>query len=347
MTGNSRRILITRTDRLGDVVLSTPAIRLLREQNPDAYIAFMVRPENFDVVSNNPHLDEVIIYDKRGIHKSFWSTINFAFRLRKKGFDMAIALHPTNRVHVMLFLAGISRRIGYDRKMGCLLTEKIFHDKQEGTKHEVDYNFDLLKKCGLDTDGADRLPYVVTDERQKKRVDFILEENEIGDNIIAFHPGASCPSKRWPPERFIQVADMLVEKYGCDIVVVGSGETKTYSSQIVSEVRSKAFDLTQKLSIGELSEVLSRCRLFISNDSGPVHVSVAVGTPTVVIFGRSDPGLSPLRWGPLGESDKVLHKDVGCQKCLAHNCERHFECLQAVTDEEVFQASVTILKQKT
>lgn len=338
-----KRILITRTDRLGDVVLSTPVIRHMRKLYPDAHIAFMVRPENRDVVANNPHLDEVIVYDKRGLEKGFWNTVRFAFGLRKKKFDTAIALHPTSRVHVMLLLAGIPLRIGYDRKMGFLLTKKVPHIKQEGDRHEVDYNFDLLERSGFDVEGADRRPYMVTADNDKRLIDSVQKDSGIVDNIIAIHAGASCPSKRWPPERFALVGDALSEKYRCDIVLVGGDETAKYSKAVASRMKCKAVDLTGMLLVGELAELLSRCRLFISNDSGPVHVSVAVKTPVVVIFGRKDPGLSPRRWKPLGDKDTVLHKDIGCETCLAHNCEIDFACLKAISAEEVVAAAEKVL----
>jgi len=338
-----KRILITRTDRLGDVVLSTPVIRYMRGKYPGAYIAFMVRPENRDVVANNPHLDEVIIYDKRGSQKSFWNTVRFAFGLRKKRFDTAIALHPTNRVHIILFLAGIPLRIGYDRKMGRLLTRRIPHHKQEGDKHEVDYSFGLLEHAGFDITKADRRPYMETGDKERHMIDSIQKNFGIGDNFIAVHAGASCPSKRWMPERFARAADILSEKYSSDIVLVGGDETVEYSSLTVSRMKHKAVDLTGMLLVGELAELLSRCRLFISNDSGPVHVAVAVRTPVIVIFGRNDPGLSPGRWGPLGEKDIVFHKDVGCRTCQAHKCEKDFACLRAVTVDEVVGAAGNIL----
>jgi len=339
-----KRILITRTDRLGDVVLSTPVIRFIRRVYPEAYIAFMVRPENRDVVAGNPHFDEVVIYDKYGSQKSFRNTIKFAFSLRNKRFDTAIALHPTNRVHIMLFLAGIPVRIGYDMRMGRLLTKSFLHRKQEGNKHEVDYNFDLLQQAGFDTDGADRRPYMVTTDNDKRMIDSVEKDRGFKDNIIAIHAGASCSSKRWPPEKFARVADMLNEKYRADIILVGGDETVRYSSLVVSGMKSKVIDLTGMLRLGELAELLSRCRLFVSNDSGPVHVAVAVGTPVVAIFGRNNPGLSPDRWGPLGEEDRILHKDVGCETCLAHNCEKDFACLKAITADEVANAAGEILK---
>jgi len=325
-------------------VLSTPVIRHLRKLYPDAYIAMMVRPENHDVVDNNPDLNEVILYDKYGFQKSFPGTVKFAFGLRKKRFDTAIALHPTNRVHIMLKLAGIPERIGYDKKTGWLLTKRIAHFKQEGGMHEADYNFDLLERAGFDVDGADRRPYMFTDDGDRRLVDTVMRDQAIGGDIIALHAGASCPSKRWPPERFAALADELNGK-GYSIVLVGGDETRSFSDRVTQMAKTRVADITGMLLVGELAEFLSRCRLFISNDSGPVHIASAVNTPVVAIFGRKDPGLSPGRWGPLGGRDVILHKDVGCEVCLAHDCDKGFECLKAITVEEVIEASEKVLDQ--
>ncbi len=338
-----RRILITRTDRLGDVVLSTPVIRFMREQYPSAYIAFMVKPYCEDVVRHNPHLDEVIVYKKCRRHKNFWGTFRFAIGLRMRRFDMAVALHPTNRVHIMLFLAGIPIRIGYDRKWCRLLTKRIPHEKHKGHKHEVEYNFDLLAKAGFDVNSADRRPYMITKTKEKRIVDLVLKYQGVVNKMIAVHAGASCLSKRWPPERFAQVCDMLASKFGYDIILVGGSETMRHSHKVLSHIKRKAVDLTGVLRVGELAELLKRCSVLISNDSGPVHVSAAVGTPVVCVFGRSDPGLSPLRWRPYGEEHVVIHKNVGCPECLAHNCIKNFECLWAVSAEEVTSAVEKIL----
>ncbi len=144
-----KKILIMRLDRLGDVVLSTPVITNLRAAFPQAYIAFMCRPPAKDAVEGNPELDEVIVYDKDGIHKNFFKTCRFASALTAKSFDWALVLHPTNRAHIIAFLAGIPVRVGWDRKMSFLLTKKIAHVKHEGAKHEVEYNLDLLRAMGV------------------------------------------------------------------------------------------------------------------------------------------------------------------------------------------------------
>ncbi|MBD3425772.1 MAG: lipopolysaccharide heptosyltransferase II [Candidatus Omnitrophica bacterium] len=337
------RILLSRTDRLGDVVLSTPVIRRLRELYPDSYIAMMVRPENRGVIGNNPHLDEIIVYDKYGFDKSFLATLRFAMRLRKKNFDAAIALHPTNRAHLIFFLAGIPERIGYDRNLAFLLTKKIPHRKQKGEKHEAELNLDLMREAGFDVTGADRHPYIITSDNDKRLVDSMWQDRKLSQKVIALHVGASCPSKRWPVERFALLADRLYKDTGSDIVLVGGDETASFSARVCSQMQTPAVDMTGMLIIGELAEFLSRCRLFISNDSGPVHVSVAVGTPVVAIFGRKDPGLAPLRWGPLGAKDQVLHRDVGCDICHAHNCRKDFACLKAITVEDAYEAAMRIL----
>jgi lipopolysaccharide heptosyltransferase II len=340
-----KRILVTRTDRLGDVVLSTPVIRFLREYCPSVRISFMVGPNAVDVVGNDPYLDEVIVYDKKGKHKGFLGMFLLAIKLRFKRFDTAIALHPETRIHMLFFLAGIPSRIGYDRKLGFLLTERIPHHKQEGLKHEVDYNFDLLRKAGYDTKGAKRYPYMITGGAECARVDAILEEKAIKKEMIAVHAGASCASKLWSPERFANVCDILGKDQLYDILIVGGKGTESLSKEIMAKVSVPVHDLTGRLTVGELAEILARCRLFISNDSGPVHVAVAVGTPVISIFGRNLPGLSPRRWGPIGERDVAIHRAT-CAECLAHNCRNANQCLLLVTVDEVVKAAWNILRYK-
>ncbi|MEE9500248.1 MAG: hypothetical protein V3V42_03020, partial [Candidatus Omnitrophota bacterium] len=184
------RILLTRTDRIGDVVLSTPAIKAMRDKFPASYIAFMVRPYAKDIVEGNPYLDEVIIYDKYGKQKSLFGTIKFAFELRKKKFDRAFMLHPTNRVHLISYLAGIPERIGYDRKLAIFLTKKIPHLKENGKKHELEYTLDLLNSTGIEA--KDKELFVPIHEKDIGKIEKILEEYHVGKNVplVAVNPGA-------------------------------------------------------------------------------------------------------------------------------------------------------------
>jgi lipopolysaccharide heptosyltransferase II len=334
---NPKRILIARTDRLGDVVLTTPVIKLLRREFPDAYIAFMVRPYTKDVLINNKDIDEVITYDKDQGQQSFVDTVKFAMNLRKKQFDMAIAMHPTNRVHMIMFIAGIPVRIGYDRKLSGLLTKRIIHRKQEGTFHEVEYNFKMLENAGISTENADPIPYMFTGSEEKKYVDSIFLDKGLTEKVVAIHAGASCESKRWPVERFAEVCRDILKNYGCDIVLIGGPDTSEINAKISEITKAKIHDMTGRFSVGELAEFLRRCKLLISNDSGPVHIATAVDTPVLSIFGRSSAGLSPTRWKPIGDRNIVIHGNAGCDDCKAHNCENDFRCLEVVTSADVME----------
>lgn len=339
----SKRILIVRLDRIGDVVLSTPVIKGLRDAYPDSHIAMMVRPYAREIVEGNPYLNEVIIYDKDGRHGGIVGNFKFIQELKDKKFDIAIALHPTNRTHIVLKLAGIPERIGYDRKAGFLLTKRIPHTKQFGMKHEIDYALDILKYIGIEP--KDRTLYMPVNGVSERKIEGILKENGVKDSdiLIAINPGASCASKRWGIENFADVANGLIEKYGAKVVVISGRSDRHFGDKLASFITRDCINLSGKTGIGDIASLLRRAKLFISNDSGPVHIGCAVGIPVIAIFGRSDRGLSPERWGPSGKHDVALHKSVSCEICYAHNCKSGFKCLDSITPAEVIAAAGKIL----
>jgi len=338
-----RRILVIRLDRIGDVVLSTPVLQVLRQRFPHAFIAMMVRPACEDLVRGNPYLNDVLLYDKEGRHRRIWPTIRFARSLRRYEFDTALVLHPTNRSHWIPRLAGIPVRIGYRRKSAWLLTHRLPHRKQEGKRHEAEYTLDMLSVLGI-SDGQ-ALPFIPVAPAAAQRIHARLAEASIqpGDTVVGVHPSASCISKRWMPQRFAEVADRLASERNVRIVLIAGDADRAYAQDVARMMRSPALNMAGQLSLGELAALLARCRLLISNDSGPVHIAAAVGTPVVDIFGRNQAGLSPQRWGPLGEGHVVLHKEVGCVTCLAHRCDIEFLCLTSLSTEEVYQAAVAVL----
>jgi len=339
-----KRILIVRTDRIGDVVLSTPVIKAIRDNYPTAYIAMMVSPFTSEIVEGNPYLDEVIIYDKLTKHRSFWGSLKFSFKLRKKRFDLAIILHPTNRVHLVTFFARIPKRIGYNRKLGLLLTDRLNHTKHLGQKHELEYNLDLVRYLGIEPE--DKNLFMPIKPQSEAWVEEMLKKEGITktDKLVAIHPGASCPSKIWPVERFAEVANKLIEKYGFKVIIISGPKDISLGQKLTNYLHYRAVNLSGQTSLSQLASLLKRCSLFISNDSGPVHIASAVGTPVISIFGRNQKGLSPLRWGPVGKKDKVLHKEIGCIQCLAHNCKKDFACLKAISVEEVLDCVDQIIK---
>ncbi|MFH1457590.1 MAG: lipopolysaccharide heptosyltransferase II [Candidatus Omnitrophota bacterium] len=339
-----RRILIVRTDRIGDVVLSTPAIKALRDAYPASFIAMMVSPYTKDIVEGNPYLDEIIVYDKEERHRNWWFSIRFARELRKKRFDLALVLHPTNRVHLITFFAGIPRRVGFNRKLGFLLTDRIPHVKQCGEKHESEYNLDLVRFLGIEP--KDKSLFVPIAPEAEIWADEQLSKRGIKetDRLLVIHPGASCPSKIWPHDRFAQVADRLIERYGFKLFVIAGPKDVALAQRVVSHMHHAVTNLAGQISLAQLTSLLRRSYLFISNDSGPVHIASALGLPLISILARNEPGLSPKRWGPLGQQVRMLHKEVGCIRCLAHNCKKEFACLKAISVEDVLEAADSLLK---
>lgn len=338
------RILVVRTDRVGDVVLSMPAVEALRALFPRAYISMMVAPCAREIVEHSPFLDDFLIYDKQAIGRSLGRAWQFGRDLSRRCYDVAFVLHPTMRAHVSVFFAGIPRRVGFRRNLPFLLTDTIAHTKHRGEKHETEYTLDLLRAVGLTP--AVYAPHLAVPADAVESARKLLREAGItpDDTVIVLHPAASCPSKIWPPDYFAQAADELIDKYGCKTVVVAGADGLRQADAVVRSMTRQAVNLAGKTTLSTLAGIFKQSGLVISNDSGPVHVASAVGAPVISIFGRKQQGLSPRRWGPLGDKGRALHKDVGCAECRAHACSREFACLKAVTVQDVLTAADALLR---
>lgn len=345
IAGDFKNILVVRTDRAGDVVLTTPAILALRETYMGAKISILVAPATRDIVDENPCLDEVLIDDKDGANEGFWGFLKLVRSLKKKKFDLAVIFHTKKRANLLCFMAGIPNRLGYkNNKFGFLLTKPVKDVRIEGTRHEAEYCLDLLSHIGVRA--VDLKPFMPIKKESDEWVSKVFNDNDVvsSERLIAVHSGASCISKRWAPERFAALINQLTQNHFARVILVGGKETKSISREIKSSLIKPVIDLTGETTISQLASLLKKCQLLISNDSGPVHIASAVGTPVISIFGRNQAGLSPARWRPLGKNDIFIHKEVGCKVCLAHNCDIDFECLKAVTVEDVLNAVKTSLK---
>lgn len=339
-----KRILITRTDRMGDVVLSLPTIKATKKAFPDAHIAVMVQLRMDGLLRNNPHIDEVIIYDKNKEHKGILGNIRFIKGLRSKRFDMALILHTTKRINILCFLAGIPRRVGYARgKADFLLTDRINYTKKLGEKHETEYSLDILRYLGISPESS--VPAIFTHDEDEKKVEKLLEDLDIGveEKFVILHPGASCASKMWPLENFAKIGDMLIESFKIKVMINLAPGQARFGEKVIGMMRRKTVFFCEPVSLGELAALFKKASLIISNDSGPAHVAAGVGTSVISIFGRNQKGLSPLRWRPLGKKSVAIHKDVGCIDCLAHDCKKGFLCLKAISAEEVFKEAERLL----
>jgi len=303
-----QNILIVRTDRIGDVVLTTPAIKALRQAFPTARISILLTPATFDLVNGNPYIDEILLDDRQKQHKGLLGFFRLLRQIHLRKFDLAVIFHTKRRYNLACCLAGIPYRLGYkNNKFGFMLTMPLKDLRILGEKHEAQYCMDVLKAMGVKD--ADLDVFVPLQKQAEEWVADWMQENDLKSNeLIVIHPDASDPAKCWPAANFAQLMDRLAERYPLKIVLIGSRETVPLSLSILGQIhrQSGVFDLTGKTSLAQMASLLRRARLLISNDSGPVHVAAGVGTSVISLFMRNQPGINAERWKPLGPKSFIL-----------------------------------------
>lgn len=352
---NVPRILVTRTDRIGDLVVSTPIFRALREKFHHAHIAACVFLEHRELVIENPNLDEVILYDKHGREKNWLGQFKFAREISNKNFDIVIHLHATNRMHVMSWLAEIPTRIGYDRRAPWALTRVHPYDKKEGHRHEGEYLFDLLKDFEI-KQPAVLHPKILVSAKARLSLQNLLEHLRVSDNkkLAVVHPSASDVTKMWPAEKFAELIKSMESRRGLSLapketvtdpsgsffwIAIGDAKASEQTQKIAQGAGVPIVNLCGKLSLGMLAALFEKAELIISNDSGPAHIAAAVGAPTVSIFGRWQPGLNAERWSPLGTKTAIVMPQIEAISVE----ERKFTYIDKITVEQVLDAVQKVL----
>ncbi|NQT46687.1 MAG: lipopolysaccharide heptosyltransferase II [Candidatus Omnitrophica bacterium] len=342
---NIKKIIIFRTDRIGDLLLTMPAVSALKQRFPGSKITMVISSQTKDLVGSNPDVDDVIVLDgarMRGLKEIFI----FAKSLRKERFDLAVVFNPSKSFNLAIFLAGIPNRLGWDRKWPFLLTNRVKDEKSKGEKHEIEYNLDLVRSIGV-APGAISI-FVPETDQSRLRIKNLLQENGISDtdDLIAMHPFSTNPAKLWPMDRFAAAADILYKTKGVRVLLIGDTESVKKSRGIRHIFEHEIIDLTGKIALEDLPSLFKRSRLLISNDSGPMHIAAAVGTPVVAIFGRNLPGVGPKRWGPHGRGHIILHKDPGCKVCEDNRCPIDYRCMKDITVQDVVDASLEIMERE-
>ena len=336
------RILIIQTAFLGDVILCTPLIKAARKLFPNSFISFLLIPETKNVLENNPHLNEILVYDKRGKEKGLKNFIKQVRRIKKKDFDLAIIPHRYIRSALLAYLAGIPQRIGFDKGTGSFLfTHKVTY---QNDLHEVDRNLRLVKDFSHDlSDGAPELFPSPEDFSYASQLlqDAGVKEN---DRIVGIAPGSVWATKRWLPERFAQVSDLLTKEAGSKVVFLGSKQDERLCLEIATFMEKQPVILAGKTNILQSAAVISKCQVILSNDSAPVHIASAMKRPVVAIFGSTIPEFG---FGPYGEDYTIIEKKMECRPCGIHGKNRcpkkHFRCMTEITTREVFEALLTQL----
>ncbi len=333
-----KNILVVRTDRIGDVVLTIPAIRALKKEFFQSRISVWLDASTRPLMEGLPFVDEILVENKADGLTGFLSLVS---RLRSKKFDLAVIYHTKRRTNAACALAGIPVRLGYkNKKNGWMLTQPVEDRRHLGEKHEVAYCLDLLSSMGVASEDISlELP---RDAQAQSWADDFVSGTLQGKPFLVMHPDASCATRCWPATSYLQLISRLADS-GMKIVLVGGKGASHCASEIMSASTVPLIDLTHKTSLAQMIAIFRRAKAVISNDSGPVHVAAAVGTPIVSIFLRCQPGINPQRWKPLGPKSCVVVPPAGQEVIVDAHSRVIKGSFDAITVDQVFRALQEVL----
>ena len=335
-----KKILVINVNWLGDVIFSTPALKALRQNNKNAHITCVVVARCQEILKNNPAVNEIVVYDEYGKHRSLWRKYKFIRMLRKKKFDEMYVLHQSLKRAMIGYLAGIPKRIGYETKgRRFLLSQAV--PVPEKPLHKIDYFLNLLKASGIESE--DRMCEFFISPEDEKKAELLLVANGIEptDEFVVFNPGGNWLLKRWPVTNFSDLGNLLVSKQKLKVLIAGAKKDIELAQQIARGMDNKPIVLTGTTTLHQLAAIMKKARCVVTADSGPMHIARAAGASIIAIFGPTDSELT----GPVGSGDAIiLQKDEGCPvPCYKLDCEDN-RCMQAITTSDVYNAVLKILR---
>ncbi len=307
---NIQRILFVRTDRIGDTLMNVPAIRLLRQTYPKSWITLLCDKVVAPLFEGHPDIDEVMPVDPAALRSGIKPRFELFSKINKANFQLAVVSNPNKFFHAAVFFARIPHRVGYGRKWGFFLNHTLPDDKDKSLRHEIDSNLNLVHRVSdLSWDGVLKLP---VSDRARAKVKEFLSHRGAEDMVIAFHVGTTHPRKRWPIERFSELADRVQADSGAKVVLVGGPEERDAGEMVFRQTHISVVDAIGEFSLSELAAffTLENVKVLVSSDSGPAHLAWMMGTPAVIFYAGDLPGSNPVRWGPRDEKSEIIVKPV-------------------------------------
>jgi len=336
-----KKILVRVPNWIGDAVMCLPALEALGALYPSSDISVLAKAKVVPVFEGNPSVSDIIVYDKTR-HGGLLGQLRLSGEIRKKRFDLAVLFQNAFGAAVISFLGAANERVGYatDCRSG-LLTRAIPVTGEIKKRHEVFYYLNIIKELGGKMP-AKPAPRIHLSSRERGLANRFLEESGLGKGpLFGAAPGASFgPAKRWPSAGFAEVLKGLVDEYGGDALVFGGPEDSEACKGVLAAMPS-AVDLSGKLGLREAIALMERCNAFISNDSGPMHISAALGVPTIAVFGSTNDSLT----GPVGERAVVVRDKMDCSPCFERECKfGHYECLTRIVPEKVLLKAKELIR---
>lgn len=339
------RLVVRAPNWIGDAVMCEPALRGLRSLFPQAEVTLLAKSAVAELFIGYPGVDRIVVYNDRDVHAGLAGKWTLAGTLRGHQFDLAVLFQNAFEAAFLTWLAGIARRYGYatDGRV-FFLTDPVAVPDRATLIHQVGYYWNLLKPLGLA--GEPSAPALVISAGEERTMESKLASAGIGpaDVVIGVNPGSTYGSaKRWLPERFAEAARRLIDRVRKDegkeaaVIILGAKGEESLGKTIATLVEAKSVVLSGTTTIRELMAATKRCRLLLTNDTGPMHIAAAFGVPVVAVFGPTD-------WrttSPYGQEQSIVREPVDCAPCFLRECPIDHRCMTRVPVERVYEAGLS------
>jgi len=337
-----KNILIVRTDRIGDVVLSLPMAELIKKKYPECKVTYFIRDYTSSLIDNNPFIDEVVLAEELDGKILFGKNLK---KIKSKKFDTCVVVNPTLTISLMMFLSRIQCRIGTGyRWYSFLFNKKVFEHRKYAEKHELEYNITLLNKINIDfKDFSNEIKFHLNvNGKSSEKINSILYENgfKSGNKIVIIHPGSGGSSVDLPNEKLIELTRRISNLNNVTIIITGSKSESDLCKQF--EISESIINLSGQLDLSLLKALINRADLFISNSTGPMHIAAALGVHVIGFFPKIL-SCSQKRWGPYTEKKTIFIPTIDCSNCNREQCEK-LDCMNSIDIGRVFDETKTVLK---
>ena len=345
-----KRLVVRAPNWIGDAVMCEPALRGLRALFPQAELTMLAKSAIAELFIGYPGLNRVLVYDDKGSHAGLSGKWALAGMLRRQQFDLVVLFQNAFEAAFLAWLGGIPRRYGYATDgRTFFLTDPIAVPDRGVLLHQVGYYWNLLKPLGMA--GEPSAPTLVVSANDERMLERKLVSAGIGssDIVIGINPGSTYGrAKRWLPERFAEVAHRLAGRLRQDegkqvaVLILGAGGEESLGKDIAARIDARSVVLSGTTTIRELMAAAKRCRLLLTNDTGPMHIAAACGVPVVAIFGPTD-------WrttAPYGQEQSIVREPVDCAPCLLRECPIDHRCMTRVLVDRVYGTAINVLKVK-
>ncbi|WP_337872280.1 glycosyltransferase family 9 protein [Ignavibacterium sp.] len=337
-----KKILYIQTAFPGDAILSLPAIEKLKELNPDSSVDILCIPLTAEIFDASPFVNEVLVFEKRGKHKSISGLLKFARELRNRKYDVIYSSHRSFRTSILVLLSEVRETYGFSNSSIKYVYKNIV--TYELNKHEVQRNFDLI---GYSYDKATwRVqPKINFSDDVRVKVENFLNEFKT-DKMIAVAPGSLWATKRYPKEKWQQIVDYFSSK-NFTILLIGGKDDESLCQSILASASGKVYNTAGKFSIVESIKLLTHCSLLISNDSAPTHFGMCAEIKVLTIYCSTIPqfGFYPYMFG----SKLISFDELSCKPCGIHGHRKcplnHFNCANQLSENEIIKVAEEMLNE--